>query len=128
MIRVALADDHSGIRTAIRCLLEHSSDIVVVGEADNGHAALKMAQELNPDVLVLDIDMPGMSGLEVIHQLKLIKSPVSVLVLSAYAAYYRMSDMAATKIAKYIEKKDAHIFLVDGVHELAAGKQPLYTH
>jgi len=46
MIRVALADDHLGIRMAIRCLLEHSSDIIVVGEADNGKAALRMAQEL----------------------------------------------------------------------------------
>jgi len=128
MIRVALADDHSGIRTAIRCLLEHSSDIVVVGEADNGKAALRMAQELSPDILVLDVDMPGMTGLEVIQQLNLLKSPVRVLVLSAYAAYYRMSELAATNVTKYIEKKDAHMFLVDGVHELAAGKQPLYTH
>jgi DNA-binding NarL/FixJ family response regulator len=128
MIRVALADDHSGIRTAIRCLLEHSSDIVVVGEADNGKAALRMAQELSPDILVLDVDMPGMTGLEVIRQVNLLNLPVRVLVLSAYADYYRMSDLATTKVAKYIEKKDAHIFLVDGVHELANDKQPVFTH
>jgi len=128
MIRVALADDHSGIRTAIRCLLEHSSDIVVVGEADNGKAALRMAQELSPDILVLDVDMPGMTGLEVIRQVNLLNLPVRVLVLSAYADYYRMSDLATTKVAKYIEKKDAHIFLVDGVHELANYKQPVFTH
>ena len=67
MIRVALADDHSSIRTAIRCLLEHSPDIVVVGEADNGKAALHMAQDLRPDILVLDVDMPGMTGFEVIQ-------------------------------------------------------------
>jgi DNA-binding NarL/FixJ family response regulator len=128
VIRVALADDHSGIRTAIRCLLELSSDIVVVGEADNGKAALRMAQELRPDVLVLDVDMPGMTGLEVMQQLKYTDSPVRILALSTYADYYRTSDIAAPTATKYIEKKDAHIFLIDGVHELAEGKQALYTH
>ena len=128
MIRVALADDHSSIRTAIRCLLEHSPDIVVVGEADNGKAALHMAQDLRPDILVLDVDMPGMTGFEVIQQLDLLNSPVRVLILSAYADYYRMSDLVANKVAKYVEKKDAHIFLIDSVHELAREKQPLYTH
>ncbi len=128
MIRVALADDHIRIRTAVRCLLEHSPDIVIVGEVDNGRAALRMAQELQPDVLVLDFDMPGMTGLEVIRQLNLLKLPVRVLVLSNYANYYRMSDFAVTNVTKYIEKKDAHIFLLDGVHELAASRQPHYTH
>ncbi len=108
-------------------LLENSSDIEVVGEADNGKAALRMAQELSPDILVLDVDLPGMTGLEVVQQLNLLNSPVRVLILSAYADYYRMSELATTTVAKYIEKKDAHIFLIDGVHELAAGKQPLYT-
>jgi len=128
MIRVALADDHLGIRTAIRCLLEHSSDIVVVGEADNGKAALRMAQELRPDVLVLDVDMPGMTGLEVMQQLKYTGSPVRILVLSTYADYYRMSNMVAPTTTKYMEKKDAHIFLVDVVHELAEGKASLYNY
>jgi len=128
MIRVALADDHSGIRTAIRCLLEHSSDIIVVGEADNGKTALRMAQELKPDVLVLDVDMPGMTGPEVMLQLKQTNSPVRIIALSTYADYYRTSDIAAPNATKYIEKKDAHIFLIDGVHELAEGKQALYTH
>jgi len=72
--------------------------------------------------------MPGMSGLEVIQQLNLLDPSIRVLVLSAYADYYQMSDLATTKVAKYMEKKDAHIFLVDGVHELARDRQHLYTH
>lgn len=128
MIRVALADDHVGIRTAIRCLLEHSSDIIVVGEADNGKAALKMAQELKPDVLVLDVDMPGMTGIEVIQQLKRSNSPVRVLVLSSYADFYQNRDMMATDAAKYIEKKDASHLLIDVVHELAQGEPVRLNH
>lgn len=128
MIRVALADDHVGIRTAIRCLLEHSSHIVVVGEADNGKAALKMAQELKPDVLVLDVDMPGMTGIEVIQQLKHSNSPVRVLVLSSYADFYQNRDMMAADTAKYIEKKDASHLLIDVVLELAQGEPVRLNH
>lgn len=126
MIRVALADDHSGVRTAIRCLLEHSTDMVVVGEADNGESALQMAQALKPDVLVLDIDMPMMSGLEVMQQLKHTNSPVRVLVLSTYADYYRTGNKAGT--GRYLEKKDAHKFLIDVVRELASGVPIPYAH
>jgi len=126
MIRVALADDNSGIRTAIRCLLEHTYDIVVVGEADNGESALQMAQALKPDVLVLDVDMPLMSGLEVMQQLKYTDSPVRVLVLSTYADYYRAGNKADA--GHYLEKKDAHKFLIDVVRELASGVPIPYTH
>jgi len=127
MIRVALADDHVGIRTAIRCLLEHSADIVVVGEADNGKAALKMAQELKPDVLVLDVELAGMTGIEVIQQLRYSNSPVRILVLSSYADYYQKRNRMIAGATKYIEKRDASQFLIDGVHELAAGL-PVQLH
>lgn len=128
MIRVAIADDHVGIRTAIRCLLEHSANILVVGEADNGKAALKMAQELKPDILVLDVDMPDMTGFEVIQQLKSCNSPVRVLVLSSYADYYQTRDMKTTSATKYIEKKDASRLLIDVVHELAEGVPVQVNH
>lgn len=128
MIRVAVADDHVGIRTAIRCLLEHSTNIIVVGEADNGKAALKMAQDLKPDVLVLDVDMPGMTGHEVMQQLSGCDSPVRVLVLSSYADYYQTRDMMTTSAAKYIEKKDAPRLLIDVVHELAERKPVQFSH
>lgn len=120
-IRVALADDHEGIRSAIRCLLEHSSEIVVVGEADNGKAALQLVREKEPDVLVLDVAMPGMSGLEVMHELSVTHSPVRILLLSAYATYYTLQKMDSSTSAKFMEKKDIAPHLLDAVRELAMG-------
>lgn len=118
-IRVALADDHEGIRTAIRCLLEHSSEIVVVGEASNGKAALTLVHEKAPDVLVLDVAMPDMSGLEVMHELSVTRSPVRILLLSAYANYYALQKMNSSTSTKFMEKKDIAPRLLDVVRELA---------
>ncbi len=119
-IRVVLADDHEGIRTAIRCLLEHSSEIVIVGEADNGKAALNLVREKEPDVLILDVAMPGMSGLEVMHELSVTRSPVRILLLSAYANYYALQKMSSSTSAKFMEKKDIAPLLLDVVRELAS--------
>ncbi len=119
-IRVVLADDHEGTRTAIRCLLEHSSEIVVVGEADNGKAALNLVREKEPDVLILDVAMPGMSGLEVMHELSVTRSPVRILLLSAYANYYALQKMNSSTSAKFMEKKDIAPLLLDVVRELAS--------
>ncbi len=119
-IRVVLADDHEGIRTAIRCLLEHSSEIVIVGEADNGKAALNLVREKEPDVLILDVAMPGMSGLEVMHELSVTRSPVRILLLSAYANYYALQKMNSSTSAKFMEKKDIAPLLLDVVRELAS--------
>jgi len=85
-----------------------------------------MAQELKPDVLVLDVDMPIMTGLEVMQQLKHTNSPVRVLVLSTYADYYRTGSTAGA--GRYLEKKDAHKFLIDVVRELASGVPLPYVH
>ena len=119
-IRVALADDHEGIRTAIRCLLEHSSEIVVVGEANDGEAALNLVREKDPDVLVLDVAMPGMSGLEVMHELSVTHSPVRILLLSAYANYYALQKMNSSTSTKFMEKKDIAPRLLDIIRELAS--------
>jgi len=125
-IRVALADDHKGVRTAIRCLLEHSSNIVVIGEADNGKTALHLVREQKPDVLVLDVAMPVMTGLEVMHELSMTHSPVRVLLLSAYANYYALQKINSTMPTKFMEKKDMAPHLIDVVCELATIELPVH--
>ena len=84
IIRVLLADDHIVVRAGIRQFLELSPDLQVVAEASNGQEACELLKQFNPDVAVLDIQMPVMSGIEVVRWIRANRLPVGVLVLTAY--------------------------------------------
>jgi DNA-binding NarL/FixJ family response regulator len=83
-IRIALADDHSLVRQGIRQFLEGTDDLEVVGEASDGAGALKLVGDLLPDVALLDVQMPGLSGVEATRQIKTRFPQVRVLALTAY--------------------------------------------
>jgi len=83
-IRVLLADDHVLVRQGIRQFLEDADDIVVVGEAADGAQAVRLAEQLKPDLVLLDIQMPGMNGIDATHQIKARLPEVRVLILTAY--------------------------------------------
>src|SRR5512146_1140558 len=84
LIRVILADDHAMVRAGIRKILETSSDIEVVAEADDGEAAEKYVQQYQPDLAVLDIQMPRVSGIEATRWIRANHRNVGVLILTAY--------------------------------------------
>jgi DNA-binding NarL/FixJ family response regulator len=84
VIRVLLADDHVVVRAGIRQFLEQSPDIQVVAEASNGQDACKLLEQFKPDVAVLDIQMPLMSGIEVTRWIRANHLSIGVLVLTAY--------------------------------------------
>ena len=116
-ICVILADDHRVMRESLRCFLDSTANITVVGEARNGQEALDLTRKLRPDVLLLDMEMPGLTGLEVIQRLHAPVSPVGILVLSAYdddeykrgalmagaAGYLVKGDVSPDSIAEAIE-------------------------
>lgn len=85
MINVIIADDHNLVREGIRALLEKAEDINVIGEAENGQEAVDLVQELRPDVLVMDIAMPGMNGIQALEQLREKAVSTQVVILSMYA-------------------------------------------
>jgi DNA-binding NarL/FixJ family response regulator len=98
-IRVVIADDHNVVRKGIRDLLSDEDDIAVVGEARNGHEAVDLATALQPDVVVMDIAMPELTGVEATRQIRARAPDVRVLVLTAYEDdpyIYSLLDAGAT--------------------------------
>ena len=82
--KVLLVDDHPVVRAGIRNLLERAPDITVIGEAKDGSEALLLVEELKPDVMLLDMEMPGLNGNDVVLQLQKMGMPVKILALSAH--------------------------------------------
>jgi len=85
MIKVLIVDDHPVVRRGIRQILEETSDIMVADESDNGQDMLKKVMEYKYDVILLDISLPYMNGLEVLEELKTLKIETPVLILSIYS-------------------------------------------
>ncbi len=84
MIRLLIADDHLVVREGLRALLETAPDITLVGEAANGAEAVRLAAELSPDLVLMDLRMPGVGGIEAIRQIKARDSSVEVVILTTY--------------------------------------------
>ncbi|MBE0699561.1 MAG: response regulator transcription factor [Anaerolineaceae bacterium] len=122
-IRVLIADDHAIMRVGIKNILSRSKDIFVVGEANNGAEAINLVHELNPDVLVLDMEMPVMDGVEVARRLQAMNSPVRILVLSAYDDRQYIIEMLKMGAAGYLIKDEAPEVIVEAVQGIANGEE-----
>jgi DNA-binding NarL/FixJ family response regulator len=121
-VRVVIADDHHLVRKGFRALLEHEPDIEVVAEAVDGREAMQQVERFRPDVLIMDLQMPGMSGLEAVHQLRGQESPVRVLVLTMHKDAERILQVLRAGAAGYILKDSAVSDLVEGIRTVARGE------
>jgi DNA-binding NarL/FixJ family response regulator len=120
-ISVLLADDHIVVRQGLRSLLSVEPDIEVMGEAGNGRQAVQMARELRPDVVVMDIAMPVLNGLEATRQIVGESLPVRVLVLSSYADDEFVHQLTEAGASGYLVKHTAASDLIKAVREIAKG-------
>ncbi len=120
---VVLVDDHPVVRAGIRNLLEKAHDIVVVGEASNGAEALRMVKELTPDVLLLDMEMPGLTGNEVAQQLQKLGSPTHILALSAHDDKQYIQELLANGAAGYLVKEEVPEAIVEAVRGVSRGEK-----
>jgi DNA-binding NarL/FixJ family response regulator len=122
---IVLADDHRIVRQGLRALLASEADFEVVGEADDGREALELVKRLNPDVLILDLMMPGLNGLEVARQMPRQAPGVRVVVLSMHDDEGFVLEALANGVAGYVLKDSNSSDLVHAVREVAAGRRYL---
>ena len=121
-IRVVLADDHPVARAGIRKFLEKEADIQVVGEASSGEEALELIKELSPDVLVLDMEMPGMKGVDVAREVKEAQLPVRILALSTYDNKQYILGLLSSGASGYLIKEEVPEIIIDAVRGVARGE------
>lgn len=121
-IRVVVADDHPVMRTGIRNLLDAENDIEVVGEAANGVEALRLVESAKPDVLLLDMEMPGLSGVDVARKIQAANLPVFVLALSAYDDKAYVEGLLRSGASGYITKEKPPQLIVEAVRAVAHGE------
>jgi len=120
-VRILLADDHQMIRESLRSLIDAEEDLVVVGEAGDGRMALKQLDELDPDLLLLDISMPEMSGIELMEQLRGRRSGPRVIVLTAYAESTYLRQLLDAGAAGYVLKRSTIRVLVEAIRVVMNG-------
>ncbi len=121
-IRVMLIDDHAVVRVGFRMLLGMSADIEVVGEADSGESAYQKYAEIQPDVAVMDLSMPGIGGIEAVRRLVARDKSVRVLVLSAHEDTAHPRRVLKAGALGYLSKRSAPEELLDAVRAVAAGR------
>ena len=120
-IRVLVVDDHAILREGIRALLGIQGDIEVVGDAANGLDAIAQAQKLDPDVVVMDIAMPGLGGIEATIELKKLGGRAKVLILSQYEDREYVRRLLKAGVSGYVLKKSAGSELANAIRAVQRG-------
>ena len=125
-MRILLADDHKVLRSGLRRILEEQPDLEVVGEAGDGREAVDLASSLQPDIVVMDIAMPQMNGMEATRQIVIRNPRINVLILSMYSDENYIVQVLRAGARGYLLKDSAEDDLINAVRSVADG-QPFFS-
>lgn len=124
-IKILLVDDHAVVRMGFKMLIEAEDDIIVIGEAESGEVAIKLFQELKPDIIVMDITMPGIGGLEAIDRIIAKDKNTKILVLSAHEDSVHPKRVLNAGAMGYLTKRSAAEELIKAIKSIHQGKRYL---
>ena len=124
-IKILLVDDHAVVRMGFKMLIEAEADIKVIGEAESGEVAVKLFQELKPDIIVMDITMPGIGGLEAIDRILAKDKNTKILVLSAHEDSVHPKRVLNAGAMGYLTKRSAAEELIKAIKSIHQGKRYL---
>ncbi|MBI4494680.1 MAG: response regulator transcription factor [Chloroflexi bacterium] len=125
-IRVVLADDHAVLRAGLQALLSFEEDMEVVGQAGDGQETIELARALRPDVIVMDIAMPGVSGLEATRRIRKEGLPCRVLILTMHAEARYLLPVVEAGGSGYVLKSGADRELIEAIRTVSRGEVFLY--
>jgi two-component system, NarL family, response regulator NreC len=124
--RIVIVDDHEVIRAGLHALLDNESEIEVVGEAENSEVAIQMVEHLAPDIVLMDISMPGMNGIETTRKIKKKSPATQVLILTVHEDGELLYEGLKNGASGYILKRAVKSELINAIH--AVGRGDLYVH
>jgi two-component system, NarL family, response regulator NreC len=127
MLRILVGDDHEVVRRGVISLIQSQPDFQIVGETSNGFEAVAMAEQLQPDVIVLDISLPGLNGLDAARQIRPLAASLQILFFSQHSAPEMVKEAMRIGGAGYVCKADAGRELVNAVHAVAGHERFLST-
>lgn len=120
-LRILLADDHQMLRDGLRLLIDAQPDMCVIAEAADGHEALRKARELSPDIIVMDLSMPGLSGLQATQRLKAEMPSIRVLALTAHEDESYLTQLCKAGASGYVLKRSAGDELLHALATVGGG-------
>lgn len=126
-IKVLIVDDHSGVRAGIKNLLRTANDMIVVGEGVNGAEAIELVATRNPDILLLDIELPDQRGDKVMRHIHKTRPDMKVLAVSSYSDRDYILGMLENGAAGYITKDEAPIMLLDAIRSIIHNGQNWFS-
>ena len=125
-IRVLLVDDHGVVRSGLRMLLENEQDIEIVGEASGGRQAIELVKQHRPDIVLMDVQMSDMNGIDATREIKRLYPETAVLTLTMYENEQYLLEMLKAGASGYIPKRAAPDELVEAIHTVQQGNVFLY--